>query len=213
MNLINNVKVYGLEDSIRASKYPMSTDTSKCTGEITNTVKNLGSVPMGTGHDNFLNGVIVQFDLTLTVKAWTEAERYHFFDFVSSQSTMHRITKFDLNEAYIEYVDPRIIKIMKEKVSEYNRIDAEWKNGLAPQSVETQKDHAEEMKRRYLEILYSNPCGFKLTARMTTNYRQLKTIYHQRKNHRLPEWKVFCNWVETLPYFKEICIGEGGTNE
>mgnify|MGYP002519675587 CR=1 FL=1 len=52
---------------------------------------------------------------------------------------------------------------------------------------------------KYLEILYSNPAGFKLTARMTTNYRQLKTIYAQRKNHRLPEWRAFCEWIETLP--------------
>ena len=62
-------------------------------------------------------------------------------------------------------------------------------------------------KEDYLRLLYSNPCGFKLTARMTTNYRQLKTIYHQRKNHRLPEWRVFCSWIEDLPHFKELCLG------
>ena len=99
---------------------------------------------------------------------------------------MHRITKFDLDKAYIDYVDPRIIQIMKEKVADYNR---------------------EPTSEKYLEILYSNPCGFKLTARMTTNYRQLKTIYNQRKNHRLPEWVEFCKWIETLPYFKDICLG------
>ena len=69
----------------------------------------------------------------------------------------------------------------------------------------------EDLKKRYLEILYSNPCGFKLTAGMTTNYRQLKTIYSQRKTHRLPEWREFCAWVETLPMFKELCLG-GDTN-
>lgn len=41
--------------------------------------------------------------------------------------------------------------------------------------------------------------GLRLTARITTNYRQLKTIYQQRKNHRLPEWRAFCAWIETLP--------------
>jgi hypothetical protein len=134
---------------------------------------------IGSGHDNYLNGVIVQFDLTFTVKAWTEAERYHFFDFVSSQSTMHCITKFDLDKSYIKYVDQRMIDIMKEKVEQYN-----------------QTKDAED----YLKVLYSNPCGFKLTARMTTNYRQLKTIYKQRKDHRLKdEWGVFCKWIETLP--------------
>ena len=62
-----------------------------------------------------LNGIIVQFDLTFTNKAWVEAERYHFLDFISSQSTMHRITKFNLDEVYISYTDPRIIEIMKRK--------------------------------------------------------------------------------------------------
>lgn len=213
-DIISNVKVYGFDESIKASKYPMSVDIDTLTSDITKRTVGLASCDMGEGHDNFLNGIIVQFDLTYTVKCWTEAERYHFFDFVSSQSTMHRITKFDLDKAYIEYVDPRIIEIMKEKVAEYNRIDSEWKTGLTPQCVRIQEEHTEEMKRRYLEILYSNPCGFRLTARMTTNYRQLKTIYHQRKTHRLPEWIVFCKWVESLPYFKELILKENGeTNE
>ena len=191
--VVSNVEVYGLEESIKRAKYPMSTDINKLNSELTKGIKSLSNSSRGEGHDQWLTGVIVQFDLTFTVKAWTEAERYHFLDFVSSQSTMHRITKFDLDEAYIEYVDPRIIEIMKEKVSEYNY--------LCDMGFEEQK------KRKYLEILYSNPCGFKLTAGMTTNYRQLKTIYHQRKTHRLPEWREFCAWVETLPMFKELCLG------
>lgn len=96
--LISNVKVYGVEDSIRASKYPMSVDVESCTDEITPTVRSLGKCKTGTGHDNFLNGCIVQFDLSFTIKAWTEAERYHFFDFVSSQSTMHRIAEMDVRK-------------------------------------------------------------------------------------------------------------------
>ena len=188
--IVNNVKVYGLEESIKRAKYPMSTDIDKLNSELTNGIKSLSNSSRGEGHDQWLTGVIVQFDLTFTVKAWTEAERYHFFDFVSSQSTMHRITKFNLDEAYSKYVDPRMIKIMKEKVAAYN---------------ECEDDKIKAVK--YLEILYSNPCGFKLTAGMTTNYRQLKTIYHQRKTHRLPEWREFCSWVETLPMFKELCLG------
>lgn len=206
-DMVSNVHVYGLEDSIKASKYPMSTDVSKCTGKITKTVKALGGVPTGTGHDNFLNGIVVQFDLNYTVKAFIEAERYHFLDFVSSQSTMHRITKFDLDKAYIKYVDPRIIEIMKEKVADYNEYCEKFKDA-EPDSI------ADGMKKiKYLEILYSNPCGFRLTARMTTNYRQLKTIYQQRKNHRLPEWVMFCKWIETLPMFKEICLKYDDDNE
>lgn len=182
---VSNAKVYGLPDSICRAKFPMSTVPGSLNTELTDGIKALAQSRSGEGHDQWLTGVIVQFDLTFTNKAWVEAERYHFLDFVSSQSTMHRITKFDLDKAYCQYVDPRIIEIMKEKVDEYNKMfgsyDERWKT------------------RKYLEILYSNPAGFMLTAGMTTNYRQLKTIYKQRKNHRLPEWREFCKWIESLP--------------
>ena len=205
--VVNNVKVYGLEESIKRAKYPMATNINKLNSELTKGIKSLSNSNRGEGHDQWLTGVIVQFDLTFTVKAWTEAERYHFFDFVSSQSTMHRITKFNLDEAYSEYVDNRIIEIMKEKVDAYNTL-----SDYALSITDNVDTIIEDKNRKYLEILYSNPCGFKLTAGMTTNYRQLKTIYYQRKTHRLPEWREFCSWVETLPMFKELCLG-GDSNE
>ena len=180
---IENVKVYGLENAVRCSKFPMQTDTSLCTTEVTKTTDKLAMCGLGEAHDNFLNGIVVQFDLTFSNKAWVELQRYHFIDFISSQSTMHRITKFNLDEAYNEYVDPRMIEIMKELVAEYNA-----------------KDLADRTPEDYLRILYSNPAGFELTAGMTTNYRQLKTIYRQRKSHRLPEWRCFCEWIKKLPY-------------
>ena len=185
--IISNWKVYDLSECIKASKYPMLTDTNKADDVLTETTKRLALSPKGEGHDQFLTGIRVNFDLTFTVKAWTEAERYRFLEFVSSQSTMHRIARFDLDEQYCEYVDSRMIDIMNELKERYNET----------------KD-----KEDYLKLLYSNPCGFKLTARMTTNYRCLKTIYAQRKNHRLPEWREFCKWVETLPYAKELITGE-----
>ena len=184
---ISNIRVYGLEDSIKRSKYPMSTDVNKLNSDITNTVNSLATTKIGEGHDNFLNGIIVQFDLTFTIKAWTELQRYHFIDFVSSQSTMHRITKFDLGNSYIKYVDKRIIDIMEELVEQYNSL--------------TDK---KEKKELYLKILYTNPSGMLLRAGMTTNYRQLKTIYKQRKNHRLPEWREFCKEIEKLPHSEWI---------
>lgn len=187
MNVVSNVKVYGLEDSVKASKYPMATDVNKCTDEITPRVVALGNCELGTGHDQFLTGVIVQFDLTFTIKAWVEAERYHFLDFVSSQSTMHKVAKFDADTQCNEYVHIGTIGIVKGLIDCYN-------NDPTPEN--------------YLRLLYNIPVGFRLTARMTTNYRQLKTIYNQRKNHRLPEWREFCKWVETLPYFKEIVLDD-----
>jgi hypothetical protein len=186
--VVSNVDVYGLEKSIIRSKYPKAVDISKCTADITKGVEALATCQTGTGHDQFLTGIIVQFDLTLTIKAWTEAERYHWLDFVSSQSTMHKIAQFDIAKQCHEYVDPVIINIVRFYVDWYNE-------NPTPEN--------------YLRLLYNVPVGFKLTAGMTTNYRQLKTIYQQRKAHRLPEWKQFCSWIETLPcsYF---ITGKGG---
>jgi hypothetical protein len=183
---IENVKIYDLEESIKASKYPMAVDTNKCNSDITNTVKSLASCGKGEGHDQMLTGIRVNFDLTFTNKAWVELERYRFVEFVSSQSTMHRISKFDLSKQYNKYVDKRMIGIMEELKDTYNRT---------------------QDKEDYLKLLYSNPSGFELTARLTTNYRALKTVYSQRKNHRLPEWREFAKWIETLPYAKDLIIG------
>lgn len=190
---VENAKVYGLENAVRCSKFPMQTDSEVCTGEVTQTANKLAMCGIGEGHDNFLNGIIVQFDLTFSNKAWVELQRYHFIDFISSQSTMHRITKFDLNKSYNEYVDQRMIEIMKELVDAYNA-----------------KNSTDRTEEDYLRILYSNPAGFELTAGMTTNYRQLKTMYKQRKNHRLPEWRELCNWMKKLPHSEWIT---GDSNE
>jgi len=203
-SVVSNAVVYGLDESIRRAKFPMSVNAAALNTELTPGVKKLAQANKGEGHDQWLTGVIVQFDLTFSNKAWVECERYHFIDFVSSQSTMHRIAKFDLDKAYNEYVDPRIITIMKEKVEEYNALC-----DPCPGSIEPGEEGRieEEKKNLYLEILYSNPAGFRITAGMTTNYRQLKTIYAQRKNHRLPEWREFCQWIETLP-MSELITGE-----
>ena len=207
---INNVKVYDLDESIIASGYPMRTEAEMREVEEKDIKRAINLSKAATAengaHGQYLTGIRVAFDLTFSNKAWVEAERYRFLEFVSSQSTMHRITKFNLDEAYNEYVDPRVIEIMKEKVEEYNELC-----NFVPSIIHNNKDIERverDKKRKYLEILYTNPAGFELTARMTTNYRCLKNIYYQRRNHRLPEWREFCAWIETLPYAKELILCE-----
>jgi hypothetical protein len=185
--LVTNARVYNLGNAVRGSKLPMAVDREKPTEDITKMSKKLGSVKTGTGHDCYLKGILVVFDLTMSVKMSVQLQRYHFIDFVSSQSAMHKLSKFELDEQYVKYVDVRMIEIMKEKQAEYN---------------------TNPTPEKYLELLYSNPCGFTLTGEMTTNYLQLKTIYQQRKNHRLDEWQALCEWIENLPYFKELVLGE-----
>ena len=200
MAKVTNVEVYGLERSIKTAKYPKSVNIDTLDSTLTKGIKSCANCDTGEGHDNFLKGIVVQFDLTFSNKAWVEAERYHFLDFVSSQSTMHMITKFDVKSQCNRYVDPRIIDIVQEKINEYNRLmEYDVSHG---KSVERKR----QLEELYLEILYNVPSGFQITAGMTTNYQQLKTIYQQRRHHRLPDWQVFCDWCLTLPLFKELCI-------
>ena len=202
--IVSDCHVYDLDESVRASKYPMAVDHNKTNSEITDRTKSLGRTGMGEGHDNFLSGIVVNFDLTITNKMWVEAERYHFFQIVSSQSTMHRISKIGENRNNFDsHVDSRTLSILNEKIAEYNRLCGL----LTPDDLNIRQEREELLKEAYLDILMNVPAGLNLTARISTNYRQLKTIYYQRKNHRLPEWRKFCNWMETeLPHFKELCL-------
>lgn len=183
---VTNWKVYDLDESVIASGYPMRTELETKDVEQTDfdRADKLANAK-GGGHNQFLSGIVVSFDLTCSNKMWVELERYRFVTFVSSQSTMHRIAKFDLKSSYNEYVDSRVIEVMETLKKEYEE-------NSTPEN--------------YLRLLYNNPAGFELTARLTTNYRCLRNVYQQRKNHRLPEWREFCKWVETLPYAEKFII-------
>ena len=201
---LENIKVYDLEESLVASGYPMRTELTRREPDEKDIKRglNLTKASNGNGaHGQWLTGVRVAFDLTCSNKMWIEAERYRFLEFVSSQSTMHRITKFNLAEQYNEYVDPRVIDIMQKKKDLYNAY------ATALETAENHKAKEEiraAMHHTYLEMLYTNPAGFELTARMTTNYRCLLNIYIQRHDHRLPEWREFCAKLLELPMFSEL---------
>lgn len=190
---IEKTVIYGLDKSIIASGNAMRTTMQD--NELEANEKdlkraiNLGTTKSGEGHDNFLNGIIVQFDLYAPLYMWKQLQRYHFLDFISSQSTMHRLVKFNIKEQCVSDVDERILERYQELLDEYNNCN-------------------ESKDKLWRTLVASLPCGFVLGATMTTNYRQLKTIYNQRKHHKLKEWHEFCRWCETLPNFKELCLGE-----
>lgn len=193
---VSNVRVYGLDEAIRAAKYPKAVELDGLTAELTNGIKACSTCPTGTGHDQFLTGIIVQFDLTISEKAWVEFERYHWLDFVSSCSTMHKLQNMNPRMQCNRYVDPRAIDILNEKIAEYNRLIKMKKMGISV--------FDDMIKEARLEMLYNIPSGFELTAAMITNYRQLKTIYAQRRNHALPDWACLCDAIEKLPMFMEL---------
>ena len=205
MSVITNVRVYDLEESMVASGYAMINGydhkeafaqantivlDSENIGENKHYKRalNLSKAPLNSGHVSWAKGVVVNMDITFTNKAWIELERYHFIDIITGQSCMHRIAKFNLDNVFNEYVDPHIIIHLKA-------IQKEYINNPTPEN--------------YLKLLYSTPSGVLMTGRVTTNYLQLMNIYSQRHNHRLPEWKEFCQELLELPMFKELLIANG----
>jgi len=171
---ITNTKIYGLEESIVASGYPLSIGEPEYS--LDRAMK-LANVKIGSGHDCFLKGIIVQADICAPSYWWPQFQRYHFADIISSQSKMHNILKFNLEKQCNEYVDEKIVEILKEKIAAYN---------------------LNKTNENFAVVLSNVPMGLNLTARITTNYLQLKTIYPQRKSHKLPEWKYVCDWINSL---------------
>ena len=194
MSKITDVCIYGLEESMVAAGYPMRTDVGDINKDIINkkypkAIDKLAMCKVGSGHDTAHKGIIVQFNLTFSLKAWLQAERYNWLDFVSSCSTMHCITKMDIRSQCNKYVWETTINQLERAVIYYNSVE---------------NKNSQEAKELFLNIIYNIPSGFELTARMTTNYLQLKTIYAQRRHHKLPCWQMFCDWIEELPHSEWI---------
>ena len=208
MSIITNHRVYDLEETLISSGYAMIEEYNEqlCqeqASELKEGVQEgnchysralkLLKAPLNSGHCSFAKGIIVNMDITFTNKVWIEFQRYHFAGIITGMSTMHRISKFELEEAFNEYTDTVIIERLKELQSTYNETKS---------------------KEDYLKLLYSTPSGLKMTGRITTNYLQLINIWSQRHNHRLPEWREFCDeLIKKLPLFKEFLIANGQLKE
>ena len=190
---VDNVRIYGLNESIIASGYPMQVDTFDMNKVVIGDkdlkrVKHLGNAVPGSGHDCFAKGVTVQFDLQVPEYIWRQLDRYHFIDYVSSQSKMHRILKMDIDKTCNKYVLESTKTNLKSLIDLYNK-----------ETVDFAK------KELFNHIIANTPCGLMLTARMTTNYLQLKSIVNQRSNHKMQEWRLLCDYFKTLPMFDMVC--------
>ena len=187
---ISNVKIYDLEESVIACRNSMRTTSPEYTKEefeksLQRAIK-LAKTPSNFGEDNFLCGIRVSFDIKYPNYFTPELQRYHFLDIVSSSSKMHRLVKMDMDSCFNKYVTAQSKKQMKSLIHNYNE-DKSYDN--------------------FIRVISNCPLGVELFMRCTTNYRALKTIYKQRKHHKLKEdWGTFCKFIEELPYAKELII-------
>lgn len=150
----------------------------------------LANAPQSSAHDHFLCGIRVAFDIKYPAYFSPELQRYHFNDIVCSSSKMHRLVNMNMDCCFNEYVTEDSIAQMKNLIQIYNR-DKSYYN--------------------FMRVLSNCPLGIELFMRCTTNYLALRTIYHQRKNHKLvDDWqKGFIDGlIKQLPYHKEFITGE-----
>ena len=189
---VKNIKVYDLEESVIACRNAMRTEPAEYTKEefeksLERAIK-LANSPSGSGHQTFLSGIRVSFDLIYPNYISPELQRYHWIDIVCSSSKMHRLAKMDMDNCFNKYVTQESREQMKELVELYNNAPT-YENFM---------------------LLVSNcPQGIELFMRVSTNYLQLKTIVRQRANHKLREdWGNFIDFARTLPYAKELIFGE-----
>ena len=193
---VSNVRVSDLGESVIACRNAMRTALPEYTAEefqesLKRAIK-LASMPTNSGHCTFLSGIRVSFDIKYPNYISPELQRYHWIDIVTSSSKMHKLVKMDMDACFNKYVLDSTKAIMKSLVKAYNE---------------------EPSYENFMFVLSNCPQGIELFMRCSTNYLQLRNIYHQRKNHRLREdWvEGFCkNFVESLPYAKELITFEHG---
>jgi len=192
MTTIKNLKTYGLAESIYRSGYPMMTgepadflDPERIKGTSMTRASRLAGVANGSGHANFLKGIIVQFDLKYPQYLSPQLQRYHWFEIISSQSKMHCLTKGEFS--FNEYVDNKVIDNLQLRIDQYNFYNS-YEN--------------------FMKCISNVPAGLEMWMGITTNYLQLKTIYMQRKNHKLKEdYGAIMAMIKDLPMGEELIIG------
>lgn len=217
----SNVKVYDLRESIISCRNAMRLEAPDYNSEeefnkgldrakkLVNASKNDNNVKC---HDNFLTGIRVSFDMKYTQYISKQFQRYHWFDYVSSSSLMHRITKMDFSKCCNKYVSQTSIDEVTKWVNVYNNI---VNNHIEEYVFDTGKEkfhtytYKDTIYTAFMLVISNCPMGTELFVRVSTNYKQLQTIYYQRKHHKLHEdYNAFIDMVKSLPYAKELILSE-----
>lgn len=201
---ISNIDIHGWTSAIRGMRNPMNSWDKSDTGiywdgddydvsigdNDLDLMKRL--VKAGTDHRKFMRMLICYVDLTCPLYFWKEFDTYKVGTVRNSCSTMHKITakEFTLDDFSHEHLIDDSVEVLKETIEMLNKCRRFY--------LET-KD-----KKYWCQMIQLLPSSYNQRATVMLNYEVLANMYHGRKNHKLDEWREFCKWVETLPYFAEI---------
>ena len=197
---IENIDVYGFETARRGARNPMNSwdrmDSGYNNGEFEigeNDYKLLKNLTIaGPEHRKWNRMVTVTMDITAPLYWWKEYDTYKVGTVANSCSTMHKIQAkaFTLNDFSTEHLDYIGLETMRVIIRRLNRNRTLFN--------ET-KD-----KVYWWQMIQLLPTSYNQKRTVYLNYEVLGSIYHQRKHHKLDEWHVFCDMINTLPYSEFI---------
>ncbi|WP_367567965.1 hypothetical protein [Lacrimispora sp.] len=150
----------------------------------------------GSDHRKYIRQIFVSVDITAPLYWWKEYDTYKAGTTANSTSTMHKIHSkpFELEDFSHDHMTEETLSFMKTIVSELEKIRLRY--------LET-KD-----KKDWYDLIQLLPSSYNQMRTCTLNYENLINMYFARRSHKLVEWHTFCQWVETLPYGKELILGE-----
>lgn len=211
---IENIEVFNFEGAFRGLRNPMNSWNKSdsyidalankyIVGE--NDLK-LAQRMIGAGTDEskFMRQIFVSMDITAPLYWWKEADTYKIATVSNSCSTMHKITSSEITEENYSF-DPEPDKPLTDlPTNDYVRI-LDIKNRAVADVEWLRKKYNETKDKRYWRLLIQiNPDGWLQKRTWTGNYQNLRNMYFARKNHKLIEWRQFCQIIEQLPYSKEL---------
>lgn len=150
----------------------------------------------GPDHRKYIRQIFVSVDITAPLYWWKEYDTYKISTVANSTSTMHKIhaKEFTLDDFSHDHLTEEGLESLKRTVSDLERI---------------RKKYLEEKKKEdWYTLVQLLPSSYEQMRTCTMNYENLINMYYSRKSHKLMEWHSFCDWVQTLPYAKELILAE-----
>lgn len=176
----------------------------------------------GDDHGKFLRMIHVQADITAPRYWWTEYDTYKIGTVANSCSTMHKLhekefTMDDFSHEKLDGIDDYPITarfanqssdvVFKSCSLGSLEITIGILNHYREKFIETKNKHYWDQMVQLL------PQSYNQKRTVDLNYQVLAHMYFARRNHKLNEWREFCDWVLTLPHFCEIVVQEENDGE
>ena len=169
----------------------------------------------GPVHAKYRRMIPVFVNVTAPLYWWKEFDTYKIGTVANSCSTMHKIhaKEFELEDFSCERLRKRPLSKLEDTIEELNWWRDVYNNGGMDDNYDgTARIYEPKDKEAWDQMIQLLPSSYNQMRTLALNYEVLVGIYRDRKNHKLPEWHVFCKWIESLPY-SEIIIGEKEKND